>query len=293
MTIRSLFESEYPSKRNTTNIIAVVHTDGLWSFPRCLSEELQYNKKYRTSEALEIIEEISPDVMLQHIQCEKKYTYNALFEILNIPYIGSDSQVSANIVDKGKTRPQGSGVVNSVFLGVTRAILAQAGVGVPSGVVITRNDDSSDYRAAFPAVVKPTRMENSVGVSLVRDRQEMEAALESCWSYGDTAVIDTFIPGREVRCGAVELMEGKVEALGCIEYKVARDTIRTYGDKLEGDDDQLRQAVSTTSWFIEETEEPELVRKLQKIAIKIHRVMGCRDFSQYDCRYERDYGRSH
>ena len=284
MTIRSLFESEYPSKRNTTNIIAVVHTDGLWSFPRCLSEELQYNKKYRTSEALEIIEEISPDVMLQHIQCEKKYTYNALFEILNIPYIGSDSQVSANIVDKGKTRPQGSGVVNSVFLGVTRAILAQAGVGVPSGVVITRNDDNLDYKDSFPAVVKPTMMENSVGVCLVRDRVEMEAALADCWQFGDTAIIDTFIPGREVRCGAVEMVEGEIQALGCIEYKVARDNIRTFGDKLEGEDDGLRQAASTTSWMIDESQEPALVNKLQKIAVRIHRVMGCRDFSQFDCR---------
>ena len=170
------------------------------------------------------------------------------------------------------------------IVAVTRAVLSQAGVPVPSGVVITRNDDNLDYKDSFPAVVKPTMMENSVGVCLVRDRVEMEAALADCWQFGDTAIIDTFIPGREVRCGAVEMVEGEIQALGCIEYKVARDNIRTFGDKLEGEDDGLRQAALTTSWMIDESQEPDLVNKLQKIAVRIHRVMGCRDFSQFDCR---------
>ena len=63
---------------------------------------MQDCKKYKTSEAVKMIEELSLDVMLQHMQCEKRHIYSALFEILNIPFIGSDSQVSANIVDKGK-----------------------------------------------------------------------------------------------------------------------------------------------------------------------------------------------
>ena len=52
-------------------------------------------------EAVEIIRSTNPDVMVQHIQCERRHLFNALFELLNIPYIGSDAHVSANIVDKG------------------------------------------------------------------------------------------------------------------------------------------------------------------------------------------------
>ena len=59
--------------------------------------------------------------MVQHMQCEKRPLYNALlevlfyytyiqilllftilFEVLDIPCVGSDSQVSANLIDKGK-----------------------------------------------------------------------------------------------------------------------------------------------------------------------------------------------
>ena len=167
---------------------------------------------------------------------------------------------------------------------MTRSILAEAGVLVPDGLVVTKEGENLEYAGPFPAVVKPTRMENSVGVELVQDKDEMEAAMERAFAYGDAAVIDTFKPGREVRCGAVDLVKGGLQALGCIEYKVGKDKIRTYEDKLEGGEDKLRQAPSTTSWFIDGAEEPELVKKLQQIAIRIHRVMGCRDFSQYDCR---------
>ena len=84
--------------------------------------------------------------------------------------------------------------------------------------------------------------------------------------------------------GAVELTPGVVTALGVLEYRVNKDNIRAYEDKLEGDGEELRQAASTTTWFLDEEEEGDLISRLQQIAVRVHRVMGCRDFSQIDCR---------
>ena len=99
---RSLLTSDYEAVRNNTNLYVAVHSDGRWSFPKTLYKDMGYIKKYSLQQALEKIKEMDPDVMVQHIQCERKYQYNALFEILNIPYIGADSHVTANIVDKGE-----------------------------------------------------------------------------------------------------------------------------------------------------------------------------------------------
>ena len=74
------------------------------------------------------------------------------------------------------------------------------GVPIPEGVVITRDQKDFDYKETFPAVVKPTRMENSVGVELVHNKEEMEAAIERAWAFGDALIIDAFVPGREVGC---------------------------------------------------------------------------------------------
>ena len=98
---RSLLSSGYEAVENNENIFVAVYTDGRWSFPSNLEEDMAYIKKYSTQEALAIIMELAPDVMVQHIQCQMKYKYNAIFEILNIPCIGADSHVSANIVHKG------------------------------------------------------------------------------------------------------------------------------------------------------------------------------------------------
>ena len=99
---RSLFETDYVACVDNGNVIAAIHTDGLWSFPTDLNEGFHDCKKYKTADALKIIEMLSPDVMVQHMHCDKRHTYSALFEVLSIPFVGSDSQVSANIVDKGK-----------------------------------------------------------------------------------------------------------------------------------------------------------------------------------------------
>jgi len=269
MYARSLASAEYEEALDYTNIYAVVHPGGFWSFTEDITkEEALAGKMFEVTEALAAVREMSPDLMVQHILCAKRPFYNAMFEILNIPFIGCSSQASANIADKG----------------ATRALLLQAGLPVPHGVVVGRGDHCVRYDGGFPAVVKPCKMENSVGVQIVHNEEEMEEALEEAFIYGDTAVVDAFIPGREVRCGVIALNNGEVQALPCLEYKVAPDSIRCYSDKLEGGSDNLAQAASTVTWWMDEEGEAELVRTVQGVAAAAYRVLGCTDFTQIDCR---------
>ena len=71
---------------------------------------------------------------------------------------------------------------------------------MPDGLVVIKEENDWDYNGPFPAVVKPTKVENSVGVELVRTKEEMEAAIERAWAFGDALIIDAFVPGREVGC---------------------------------------------------------------------------------------------
>ena len=76
---------------------------------------------------------------------------------------------------------------------MSRAILAEAGLPVPEGVILVRGEEDDvelAYTGPYPAVVKPTLMENSVGVEIVRDPQQLRAAIQRAWSYGDLAIID-------------------------------------------------------------------------------------------------------
>ena len=173
MYAKSLAQAKYLTTLDHINMYAVVHPGGSWSFPQDITNgELEVGKTYELTAALGGVRDLNPDLMVQHILCAKRPLYTAMFEILNIPSIGSDSQVSANIADKG----------------TTRALLLQAGLSVPSGVVVVKGDNNVHYTAGFPAVVKPCKMENSVGVEIVHNKEQMKAALEQAFSYGDTAV---------------------------------------------------------------------------------------------------------
>ena len=52
------------------------------------------------------------------------------------------------------------------------------------------DDIEMAYTGPYPAVVKPTQLENSVGVEIVRDPQQLRAAIQRAWSYGDLAIVD-------------------------------------------------------------------------------------------------------
>ena len=266
MYSRSLIKANY--KTNHVNVFAVVHPDGSWSFPSDLEEDFANTKSYRNSRAISMIEDISPHCAVIHVVCEKRSLYIAVLEMLGVPVIGSNSHVSANIVDKG----------------ISRAILVQGGVKVADGEVLVRGEEVR-YGGRYPAVVKPTKMENSVGVEIVHNEEEMRAAVERGFAYGESVLVDEFIAGREVRCGVVELAAGEVTPLGVMEYRVDTQGIRRFEDKLEGDAGQLKQAASTRTWLLEARLEEELVKRVQDVAVKVHSVMGCTDFSQIDCRY--------
>ena len=169
MYARSLITAEYESTLNHTNNYAVVHPGGSWSFPENIThEDLEVGKTYEATAALGVVQEMKPDLMVQHILCTERPLYTAKFEILHIPYIGSNSEVTAIIVDKG----------------TTRGLLLQAGLPVPRGVVVVKGDNNVHYAGVFSAVVKLCKMENSVGVEIVQNKEQMMAALETCVKSG-------------------------------------------------------------------------------------------------------------
>ena len=98
---KSLLQSNYAAVTNNANIVAVVHLDGSWSFPQDC-DDMSAGKRLGRAEALVMLLALRVDLMVQHIVCEAKHQYNALFELLNIPFIGADSHACANIADKGE-----------------------------------------------------------------------------------------------------------------------------------------------------------------------------------------------
>ena len=260
---------------------ALVHPGALWTFPEDLSDkELSRGPKLDITLAIQKIKELNITFAIIHVHTTD-CNYKTLFELLGIPFIGTGGEASANVADKS----------------TTRALLIQAGVKVPDGAIIHKRMFFSKSFSAeaflnthsltFPLVVKPTRMEASRGVVLVHTTQQMEDALNKAFTYGESAIVDAFIPGREIRTGVISRREGELEKLVSMEYDISPDDIRGMEKKVQKDGKALVNQPNSF-WYIHEEDDPKLHSAMYEVACKAHTALGCRDFSFIDCRVTED-----
>jgi len=115
-----------------------------------------------------------------------------LLEIMNIPYTGSGVCASAVCMDKG----------------LTRVILQSAGIPVPAGKILQASQIPSHPPRNFgwPVVVKPCTEGSSIGVSIVKNSSGWKKALAKAFRHGQQAVVEKYIPGREVAVGVLDKM---------------------------------------------------------------------------------------
>ncbi len=74
--------------------------------------------------------------------------------------------------------------------------------GVPTGAwKIVRRGENPDWD--FPSVIKAPRQGSSVGVHIIRSAEEISAALDDCFQYGDRVLVEEFFTGRELTVGVL------------------------------------------------------------------------------------------
>jgi D-alanine-D-alanine ligase len=252
--------------------IAYITPDRQWRFPVDLSQAaIAAAPPLSLSEAVQVLISLHIDVMVPQMFCILGMTqYRNLFDLLNIPYIGNPADLMALVADKAKTK----------------AIVAAAGVVVPTGEVLRAGDRLS---IDLPVVIKPMNGDNSIGVTLVKDLADYDAAMQVALTHSDEILVETFIElGREVRCGVI-VQAGKLVCLPLEEYALDAATrpIRSYADKLKQNDDgnlDFAAKDSTKSWVID-TSDP-ITESVWAMARKCHVALGCRHYSLFDFRID-------
>jgi D-alanine-D-alanine ligase len=252
--------------------IAYVTPDRQWRFPSSLHPEaIALAPPMALSEALPLLTALNLDLMLPQMFCLAGMTeYRALFDLLRIPYIGNPADLMALAAHKSKTK----------------AIVAAAGVRVPRSELLHPGDVPT---LATPAVIKPVDTDNSLGLALVRDAAEYDAALSTAFTYGTDVLVETFIElGREVRCGII-VQNGELICLPLEEYQMdpVDRPIRSYQDKLNRDDQgQLGMVAkgNEKSWIVD-LHDP-ITAPVWAMARQCHMALGCRHYSLFDFRID-------
>ncbi len=113
------------------------------------------------------------------------------FELLKIPYIGSDVLTSALTFNKN----------------YCNRVVRSYGVRTAESVHLFKNET---YKAdvilkitGLPCFVKPCNSGSSVGMSKVNQIEELEPAIKLAFQHDDQILIEEFIKGREITCGVM------------------------------------------------------------------------------------------
>ena len=142
-------------------------------------------------------------------------------EILGIPYVGAGVTASAVGMDKA----------------VFKALLRDAGIPTPRAAVVRSASESASADALpMPVFVKPACGGSSVGVTKVKARADLPAAVEMALRYDERVLIEEGIDARELECAVLGNEDPKASIPGEI---VPGHEFYDYDDKYRDDKAQL------------------------------------------------------
>ncbi|HBL16417.1 MAG TPA: D-alanine--D-alanine ligase, partial [Elusimicrobia bacterium] len=198
----------------------------------------------------------------------------AILELMDIPHTGSDAATMALTLDKA----------------LAKRVVREAGLLTPKFFLMTSGRERVPADMPFPLIVKPVAEGSSKGVirkSVVHNEAELrELAAEIVKRYGQAALAEEFLPGREFTVAL--LGERRPRALPPMEIiftdKGAEFPVYTYQHKLEACREIRYQAPAQI--------DEKLREELERVARKSFAALGCRDVARIDFRLDGE-GRVH
>ncbi|HYN83096.1 MAG TPA: D-alanine--D-alanine ligase [Gemmatimonadaceae bacterium] len=114
-------------------------------------------------------------------------TLQALLDMAHIRYTGSGHLASALAMDKD----------------LSKKLFRTEGVLTPDWLMAPASIEDVECELGFPVVVKPSKQGSTVGLTVVKERGQFDAAVTEAWRFDDEVMIEQFIPGRELTVGVL------------------------------------------------------------------------------------------
>lgn len=178
----------------------------------------------------------------------------AAFDLFGIKYTGTGYLGSALAMDKN----------------IAKQFFEVHGIPTPRGIAMKRDKQIRDFDRTgltLPCVVKPCCGGSSIGVSIVRTKEEYEDALQEAFRWEEEVLIEDFVEGREFSVG---VLDG--EALPVIEIAPV-EGFYDYKNKYKAG-----SAVETCPADLPE----EIAKQMQDFAVGVTKALGLGAYSRMD-----------
>jgi D-alanine-D-alanine ligase len=186
-------------------------------------------------------------------------------ETLGVAYTGSGVLASALAMDKARCK---------LFLG-TESIVT------PPGLVYEKWDVSRVRRApsevtrnlGYPVIVKPSRQGSTYGCTVAETQEALTDALAAAFRYDDTVLVEQRVGGVEITVAVIGNHDPV--ALPVVEI-VPKGGFFDYASKYSSEEGVAAQEIVPAR--ISE----DAAKEAQEIAVRCHRLLGCRGMSRTD-----------
>jgi D-alanine-D-alanine ligase len=204
-------------------------------------------------------------IPLLHGESGEDGAIRELLELTGTPYVGARPEACRVAFDKP----------------VAKTVVAAAGVRTPYAVTLPhqtfRELGATSVMAllltgvGLPLVVKPTRGGSALGISVVREPAQLPQAMVTAFAYGDTALVERFVPGREVAVPVLDTGAGPV-------------ALPAVGIEPDGGfyDYTARYTAGSTEFSVPAGLSEAVAAECARVALAAHDALGLRHLSRSD-----------
>jgi len=193
-------------------------------------------------------------------------TIQAICRFMGIPFTSPDVLGSALAIDKI----------------ATKKVLKSEGISTPPCLVFSKKDaEKKGYlesfiqqvkvKLGFPVILKPVREGSTIGVKVIRKKDNLKLELKSSTDYGNFLLVEKYIKSTEVTVGILGLKDN-LEALPIIEIV----------PKAEIYDFKSKYTPGQTEYIIPARIPKDVYREVQTVALRTSKALNLEIISRID-----------
>jgi D-alanine-D-alanine ligase len=183
----------------------------------------------------------------------------AMLDLAGLGYTGSNHIASAAAMDKD----------------LSKRLFRSAGVPTADWLMTPAAAADIESALGWPVVVKPSKQGSTVGLTVVREKADLAAAITLAASFDDEVMVEKFIAGREFTVG---VLEGAALPVGEI---ISPGEVFDY---------QAKYQVGGAREVFPADLPPAESAQLQEYALRAHRVLKLGAYSRVDFRRDANGG---
>lgn len=189
---------------------------------------------------------------------EENGALSGLFELFNIPYVGSNILGHACGYDKE----------------ITKIICSYHFIPQVPYKTIYENKEIKEFDMEYPVIVKPASCGSSIGINIAKNIEELNKYVKEAFTCDNKVVIEKFIKCRELECAVLE-KDNKyiVSPVGEIN---ATNEFYDYESKY------ILDSKITIPAKLDE----EIVKEIQNYSEKIFKILSLKDLTRIDFLYD-------